>query len=201
MLTSAIIERFRLQVDDATELSSDEEVALANEVYNEICNDRPWEWLKGEASGTTSTSVPYIALPSDFKELAPNKYLKSVVFVGSDYQEYTVVPFSARREHRDQDGFCYIDVPNQRLVFTKQPTEAKAVEFDYIKKPTDLTTSTEPVLTTAQFGNLIAYGMAKRFPSIEQAEKGTSYAGENAAEYKRILTDLQFEDSNIKLGM
>ena len=201
MLTSAIIARFNVQVDDASELSSDEELALAQETYDEVCSDRPWEWLKSEYSGTTSTSVPYIALPADFRELSPNKNQESIIFVGSDYREYKVVPFSSRREYRDMSGFCYIDIPNQRLYFTKQPTTAEAVEYDYIKIPDALTTATAPVVTTNQFGNLIAYGMARRFPSIEQAEKGMSYSSENMMEYERILTVLQKEDANIKLGM
>jgi hypothetical protein len=200
MLTSAIIARFNLQIDDASELSSDEELALANEVYSEVCNDRPWEWLKSTFSGSTSVSVPYVALSSDFVMFSPNKENRSVVFIGTDYQEYSVVPFSSRREHLDADGFCYLDMVNRRLYFTKQPTEVKTVEYDYIKKPTALTTATEPIITTDSFGNMIAYGMAKRFPSIEQADKATSYARDNDSEYNHILTDLQIEDAHNKLG-
>lgn len=201
MLTSAIIARFNLQVDDASELSSDEELALANEKYFRVCDDRPWEWLKKQATGTTSTSLPYIALASDFKQLSPNKEGKSVVFVGADFQEYVVVPFSSRREHRDQDGVCYIDVPNKRLYFTKQPTAAEAVEYDYISRPADLTTATQPLVETDNFGNMIAYAMAADFPSIEQAEKSSSYANENMQKYEALLEDLKFEDANIKLSI
>lgn len=200
MTTADIISRFQLQVDDSSELSSSEALALANEVYSDVQNDRPWEWLKSEFSGTQSTSVPYIALPSDFKEIAQNKDNKSVVFVGSDYSEYKVVPFSSRRDYRDQSGFCYIDVPNSRLVFTLQPTSAEAVEFDYIKKADALTSSTEPLVNTDQFGNLIAYGMAAKFNPIEMTDKNASYQKENTVSYLRLLSDLQMEDTNIKLS-
>lgn len=201
MIGTDIIARFNLQVDDSSELSSTEELDLANEVYTDIANDRQWEWLKTTATGTTSTSVSYIALPSDFKEITQNKYNKSVVFVGTDFQEYIVIPFSSRRDYRNQDGFCYIDVPNQRLYFTLQPTSAKAIEYDYIKRPTALTTSTAPLVTTDQFGNLIAYGMAAKFNPIEQSDKSSSYRQENQIEYTRILSDVQMEDTNIKLSM
>lgn len=201
MTAEDIISRFELQVDDASELSSDEELALLNEIYIDICNDRPWEWLKATATGNTSITLPYIALPSDFKELSPNKWGYSVIFVGTDYQEYKVVPFSSRRDYRNQDGFCYIDVPNQRLYFTLQPTSVKAIEYDYIKRPTAVTTSTAPLVTTDQFGKLIAYGMASKFNNIEVSDKAGSYAKENRLEYIRILQDLQMEDCNIKLSM
>ena len=70
---TTIIERFQLQIDDSSELSSDESLALANEIYTDIQNDRNWEWLKNTYTGTQSTSDPYVALPSDFKTLSPNK--------------------------------------------------------------------------------------------------------------------------------
>ena len=201
MITSDIIARYNLQVDDASELSSDEELSLAQEVYDEIANDRPWEWLKATYTGTTSTSVPYIALPSDFKQISPNKDNNSVVFVGSDYSEYKVIPFSSRRDYRDMSGFCYIDVANSRLYFTLQPTSAMAVEYDYIKRPAALTLATAPLVTTDQFGKLIAYGMAAKFSNIEQSEKDSSYQRENSVQYARLLSDLQIEDANIKLSI
>lgn len=200
MIGSEIIQRFRLQVDDASELSSSEEIALANEVYNDIANDRPWEWLKATGTGTTSTTLPYIALASDFKSLTPNKNDKSVIFVGADFSEYKVIPFSDRRAYRNSGGVCYIDVPNQRLVFTLQPTEAKAVEYDYIKAPTDLTVATSPLFTRKN--EIISYGMAVRFTPIEQPDKAqASYMGENEDRYYSLLADLAMEDSLIKLSI
>src|SRR4051812_2394029 len=101
MTGDEIIDKFELQVDDASELSSDESLDLANDVYTEVQDDRDWEWLKRTATDTTSTSVPYINLPGDFKKIAPNKDNRSVVFVGTDFQEYEVVSFSDRRDYRD----------------------------------------------------------------------------------------------------
>lgn len=203
--TQQILDKYELQVDDASELSSSEEIALANEVYNEICNDRDWEWLKVTATGTTSTTVPYIALPADFRQIAPNKYNKSVVFVGTDYQEYIVVQSSNRRDYRDQDGFCYIDIPNSRLVFTLQPTEAKAVEYDYIKNPADLIVATTPTPSVPLFNkkwwDVISYGMAAKFNNIELTDKGVSYQKENQREFYRMLGEMQMEDANVKLSL
>lgn len=199
MTLEQIVEKFELQVDDASELSTDESYDLANNVYQEIQDDRPWEWLKATATGTTSITVPYIALPSDFKMMAPNKDNETVVFVGTDYQEYKVISFSDRRNYRNQDGFCYIDIPNQRLYFTLQPTSAETIEYDYIKVATALVAGGSP-LFRAGFHHVISFGMAARFPSIEQAEKSTSYAIDNKLEYRRILADMAVEDANIKLA-
>ena len=201
MTTQDIIDKFNLIVDDASELSSDEELALLNDVYGDVCDDREWEWLKSTATGTTSTSVPYVALPSDFKKIAPNEYNKSVVFVGTDYQPYRVVSFSDRRNYRDQSGFCYIDIPNQRLVFTLQPTEVKDIEYDYIKIAPDLDITSSDPLFRDGFRRMLAYGMASRFPSIEQADKTTSYARENLGQYLNILSAMRQEDAEIKLSL
>lgn len=201
MIGSDIILRYRLQVDDASELSDAEEIALLNEIYTDVTDDREWEWLKAPATGNTSISVPYIALPADFKNVVPNKDGKSVIFIGTDYNEYQVIPFSSRRDHRDQDGYCYIDVPNQRLVFTLQPTSVKAVEYDYIKRPAAITVSTAPLITTTKFGDMIAYGMAAKFTPIENGNKMTSYANENQLRFKSILLDYATEDAMIKLSI
>jgi hypothetical protein len=201
MLTSDILLRYALQTDDASELSSTEQLDLAQEVYDEIQDDRDWEWLRATATGTTSTTVSYVALPSDFKKLMPNKDNKSVVFVGTDYQEYIVIPMSSRHDYRNMDGFCYIDVPNQRLVFILQPTSVRPIEYDYIKRATALTPATSPLVDTTQFNNLIAYGMARKFVNIEQTPKDVSYARENRDEYNRILSDFRLVDAEIKLSI
>lgn len=202
MQTQTIIERYRLQVDDASELSTDEELDLANEVYSEVCDDRPWEWLKTTFTDVTSTTLPYIDLPANFKELSLNSKNESVVFVGADFAEYKVIPFSSRRDYRNQSGFCYIDIVNMRLYFTVQPTSVEAIEFDYIKRPTSLTLSTEPLVSTNQFGRMISYGMASKFVNIEQVDKSKgSYQKENKGVYDGILNDYRLEDANIKLAM
>lgn len=201
MITSDIILRAELQVDDSSELSTDEALDLAQEAYDEICDDRDWEWLKAQHTDSTSTSVTYISLPSDFKKLAVNEYNKSVVFVGSAYREYEVVQFSDRRSYRNQDGYCYVDKPNLRLYFTKQPTSVESVEFDYIKVPAALTLTTAPIITDSKFGRMIAYLMSFKFAPIEQTEKDKSYRTENYLSYKQILTDYQLEDANIKLSI
>lgn len=200
MTTTQIIAKFNLQVDDSSELSSSEELDLANDIYDDVCNDRDWEWLKSTATGTISTSVPYIALPSDFRKVLPNKDNRSVVLVGTDYREYVIIPFSSRREHRDQDGYCYIDVPNSRLYFTLQPTSAEAIEYDYLKIPTALALGTEPLFRDA-FHKVIAFGMASNFNNIEQSDKATSYQRENKKLYMDVLTDMRLEDAEIKLSI
>lgn len=200
LITSDIIARYNLQVDDASELSSDEELALANEVYNTICNDRPWEWLKKTYTDVTSTTLPYVALPTDFKELSPNSYNKSVIFVGTDRSEYIVVPLSSRRDYYNTDGYCYIDIPNQRLYFMKQPTEVKTIEYDYVSYPAALTLATSPVFNST-YHEMISYGMAAKFSNIDQEDKTKSYKNDNKREYDDFMLALRIEDANIKLSM
>lgn len=194
-----IIKRFNLQVDDSSELSTNESLALAQEVYEDIQNDRSWEWLKTEFTGVTSTTVPYITLPTDFKSMAINKDNKTIVFVGDKFEEYIVVGFSERRNYRDKDGYCYIDLPNNRLVFTKQPTEVKTIEYDYIMIAPALLFASEPMFTGHDY--IISYGMAAKFNPIELTDKGVSYQRENQAEYLRMLSDMRMEDTLIKLAL
>lgn len=204
MTGTQIIQKFNLQVDDDSELSDVEALDLANDVYNEVADDRPWEWLKKSFTGNTSATVPYIALPTDFKCVAPNVDNGSgaeiaVVFVGATFSKYVIISSADRRDFRDQGGFAYIDVPNARLVFTKQPTSVQAVEYDYICVHTALTTSTGPLFRSG-FHKIIAFGMAAKFAPIEQTDKSTSYQKENKAAYDNLLSDLAVEDAQLKLA-
>lgn len=194
----AIISKFELYVDDATELSSTEELALMNEKARDIYADRPWEFLKRPATGTLSTSLPYVALPADFDYMVANAaYTENfamsesgqapvVVFVGTDYKPYRVVNWSDRRQYREQNGIAYLDLPNLRLHFAKQPTSAEPYEFDYIHAPDDIALNTEP-LFPVQFQPLLYLAMAIDDDIIQRFEKARSYAGENAAKYQAMF--------------
>lgn len=204
MTGTEIITRFNLQIDDASELSDTEALALANEVYDDIANDRPWEWLRASFSGSTSTSVAYIALPSDFKAMmasytTPDGELVPAVFVGTTYDPYLIIPYSQRMNYLNTDGYAYIDPINSRLVFCLQPVTVKAAIYDYVKVHTALTTGTSP-LFRAGLHKIIPYGMAAAFNPIEGTDKNISYQGENQKKYDDILTDMQIEDAQAKLA-
>lgn len=198
--TTKQIERFRLQVDDMSELSSDEELILANEVYQEIQSDRDWEWLKKTYTGILSTSVNYIDLPDDFKYVAPDNEGYSYVYIGDNYTKYIVVSFSDKFKYRNTDGYCYIDTTNNRLVFLLQQTEAKSVFFDYISEAPILDENTNP-LFKERFDHIIGYGMSAQFNPIEQSDKSSSYQKENRQKFEDILSDMAIEDAKIKLSI
>ena len=200
-----IITSFELQIDDTTDLSSTEELRLLNKIYNDICSLLPWEFLKKAFTGTTSTTVDYIALPSDFQYIVQNanytdssySAFRPVVFVGPSFVPYQVVSWSDRRQYRNQDGYCYVDIVNSRLCFTKQPTEALAVEFDYIYIPADLTLSDSPVFP-ARFHDAIKYAMSVEDNIIQQSDKAKSYAAENKQLYKEAIADMRLWNANLQ---
>jgi len=202
MIASDIITKFELFMDDTTDLSSTEELDLLNKIYFRVCMERPWEFLKKAFSGTTSSSVSYVTLPSDFSFLTQNynytdaSYSASrpVVFVGTTYRPYEVVSWSDRRQYRDQDGYCYIDIANGLLYFTLQPTAAEAVEFDYASLPTALTLSDTPVIPS-RFHDMLYHGMCVEDNVIQQSDRAKSYLPENQQAYKRYFDDLCYFNS------
>ena len=209
MTTQEIIEDiFRVYVDDSSELSSTQELALANRIYKKICRNRPWEFLKKEATGTLSASVDYVALPSDFLYMAENNQSQQVnenidnakvVFVGTDHRAYKIINFSDRRKYRDKDNYCYVDLTNSRLVFTKQPSSAEAYEFDYVAMPADLTLATSPVFP-ADFHDIIGYGMASDSFIIQLFPKAQSYSTENQIKFNEGLKDLAFYNATLQVN-
>jgi|15BtaG_2_1085339.scaffolds.fasta_scaffold00263_8 hypothetical protein len=198
MTAANIIKKFELFMDDTTELSSDEALDLVNKVYQFVCMQNEWAFLHKEFSGTQSTSVDYIALPSDFAYVASNRNYSDitayeasnpVVFVGTEYSPVKIVSYADRRQYLNQDGYAYVDLDNDRLVFTKQPASAKSVEFDYHAVPTDLTTSTSPVFPD-RFHDVIYHGMCVDDFIIQQSDKAKSYARENDAKYNTYLDSM-----------
>lgn len=204
MTGAELIDLFHLQVDDTSELSSTEELDLLNRIYQEVMTDRPWEITKKSFSGTQSTTVPYISLPSDFAYLTANYNFterdmpgeRPVVFVGAQYDPYKVVSWSDRRQYSNDSNTCYIDIANNRLYFTVQPTSAQAVEFDYHSVPTDLTLDTSPVFPT-RFHQVLVFGMAVNSEIIQMSDKAKSYAPENKARYDKYLGDMCYWNANL----
>jgi len=204
MTKAEIIAKFHLFMDDTTELSSAEESDLFDKWYNKVMSNRPWEILRVPGTGTQSTTVPYIALPSDFAYLTQNhddtgnnSYGEfPVIFVGANYDPYKVVNYADRRQYRTHGNVAYIDIVNSRLVFTVQPTAANAVEFDYIKVPAALTTGQSPVFP-ARFHDIIYHGMCTDEFVIEQSDKAKSYRAENLAAYNGYLEDMAFWNSQL----
>ena len=204
--TQEIITSFELYVDDSTELSSAEELALANKIYRKVLNNRPWSFLKKPFTGTTTPNVDYVALPSDFKYIISNySYTDNsidnapmasptVVFVGDKFEPYRVVNWSDRRQYRNQSNICYIDPVTSRLYFTNTPTTSQSIEFDYIYKPVDLTLATRPVWDS-DFDDIITHGMASEDYIIQQFDKAKSYSQENQLKYNNYLLDMQYQDA------
>lgn len=190
-------------MDDSTDLSSDEELALLNKVYQKICADRPWEFLKKEVTATTSTSVPYVSLPTDLQYVISNydqddSSALPVVFVGSTYTPYKIVSWSKRRTYRDQSGYAYLDLPNSRLYFTVQPTSAEPIEYDYLSFPPALTLTDEPLIPE-RFQDMLYHAMCVEDNVIQQSDKAKSYAPENQQKYKSYFDDLCYWNSQLTI--
>lgn len=211
MLASEIISRFETYVDDATELSSTEELALLQKIYNKVWGDRSWEFAKRGATGTLSTSVPYVSLPADFERIlsndqstdnsvsVENNAVPRVVYIGSAYTPYQVVNWSDRRKYLNQSGYCYLDMQNLRLYFTVQPTTADSYEFDYKAIADTLTTASTPAIP-ARFHDMLYHGMAVDDDIILRYPKAQSYAPENNAKFKSYLSDMRLWNASLQVN-
>ena len=202
MLTSEIITKFEVYVDDGSELSPIEELDLANKIYQQVCSYRPWEFLKKTHSGVIVNGQ--IILPGDFAYMS-NNYQSTdsnvsqetvtspkVIFIGTNLTPYRLVNFSDRRQYANQN-VCYIDPSDSKIKFIVTPTET-TYEFDYIKVPTNLTVTTSPIFP-ARFHDIIVHGMASEDYMIQQFDKARSYANENQAKYTSILKDMGYANA------
>lgn len=209
MTSDTIITQFELQVSDVTELSTSEEYVVLNRVYNKICNFRPWEFLKTSASGSILSDADgfYITAPTDFAYFANNHnntedYIGTdtpkVIFIGSNYEPYTIVNWSDRRQYRNKSGYAYYDIGAGEIRLTGATIVATTYEFDYIKTPTALATSLSPIFP-ARFHDILVYGMAVDNEIIQMSPKATSYVADNQAKYQGIFDDMSYWNANLQM--
>lgn len=203
--TGDLIKKFELQVSDVTELSSAEELDLANRIYLKVCDDRPWEFLKTNATGTISTDAngAFITIPADFGYFTENNTFTDnsveiennaspkVVFIvnGNTYIPYQIINYSDRRQYVNRNGYCYLDLANAVIRFCYPPTYS-LYDFDYIKIPTILTLVTGPVFPV-RFWELIVFGMAVDNDIIQLSDKAKTYQPDNDTKYQSLLLDMQ----------
>lgn len=209
MTAGTIITEFELQVNDVTELSAAEELTLLNRLYQKICADRPWSFLKKAATGTVSSDATgsYITIPSDFAYFVENNNYTDnsigignnaapkVIFMvtGSAYMPYQIINYNDRRQYVDRTGFAYYDVVNGVIRFTGTPT-GDTYEFDYIKVPPQLATTDTPVFP-GRFHAILQFALATSNDILQLSPKATSYAQENAAIYQSYLNDMYYWDA------
>lgn len=206
MTATEIIAKFELYVDDTTELSSSEELALLNKIYFRVSSSRAWEILKKEATGTM-TSTTTITLPSDFEYFVENygytdnqtsRNLNTkgqVVFVNNN--PFFIVNWSDRKQYENNNGVCYLDYRNSVIKFPVAQSASATYSFDYKYTPTALTLGTSPVFPE-RFHDIFYHAMAVDDMIIQLFDKARSYARENEIMYNSILADMAYWNANLQ---
>lgn len=192
MTAEKIIKKYRLFVDDASELSEDEELDLAQDKYDELQGERTWSFLR---KGFTSTiSGAEIELPADFRYpiRMGNQDELTVRFVSTKgIRHIPVVDFSQRFDTYELSA--YYDYTENKLKFTE--TISGDVFTDYIYEPTKLTGMDVETVGKDKLGTGIAALMARDFYSIDQTEQGRSKYEEYQVMYEKILDQMSTYDN------
>jgi hypothetical protein len=204
MTSQEIISQFQLYVDDSSELSTSEALSLLNKIYHKVCDEKVWEFLKTEATGTVSGST--ITLPDNFAHLTENynytdnSYSRQlnarpiVVFIGST--PYQVINWSDRKQYENNNSICFVDIAHNVLRFAV--AQSGVYSFDYKSFPDDLEIDDEPVFP-ARFHPMLAHGMAVDDMIIQLFPKAQSYAQENQANYQSYLNRMALWNANLNL--
>ena len=120
-----------------------------------------------------------------------------VVFIGPNYKPYVIINFEERRQYRNNVGYAYVDMANNKLVFTGTP-EDTAYEFDYIKFPPAVTISDELPFPD-RFHKKFVYDMATQDSIIQMSNKASELINANRAESQRIYQDMCMWDSKLQI--
>ena len=193
--TQDIITWFETLIGDATELSSEDELTLLQETYDEVLRFKEWEFLKKEATGSISGTD--ITQPTDFDRLC----VEPVIYLGDKYNPHQVIPFTERRAYVGQNMYFYYDARQEK--FVSRSTKDTTYSFDYIYTPPALNVATDGTASAPVFPNrfwyLLAHKMATSNDIINLSEKARSYAQENNAIYNAQLNNLATWSDSLSL--
>lgn len=200
-----IIDRFELYTDDTTDLSSDEELILANDKLRLVYMEQPWEFLRRKKAGVIESDGK-ITLSSDFDEFLENfsddaaygEPVMKVVYVGSQKAPYLVVPMGQRNAN-SFSNVCWVDPSDGKINFAQSPGVGASYEYDYKTSPDDITVSTSPKLP-AEYHPMIVFSMLIDEDIIKKSEKARSNMQDNAVQYQRYLKNLKLRDARFKLA-
>lgn len=209
MIGSEIIAKFELYTDDTTELSSNEELALANDKHKLICQELPWEFLRVGVTINTGSDGK-IDAPADFlhfmhnysEDQTQNLPDQSVVYVGQT--PYFIVPMGARNLYNGgnpsiygNQNVCWYNPGSAKIEFQTSPGTGVACSFDYQKIPADFVAGTSPAGLPSTFHQMIIHAMLVDDEIIQKSEKARSNMKENEAMYQKMMTNLKHYNAKL----
>lgn len=200
LTATQIIANFEEYTDDTSDLSQAQELALANKIYRKILTNRTWIFLIKPYAGTAAIDANgryYVMLPSDFSYIPvtsgytdTGEYgLDKTLLVGPNFQPYKMVNYTDRNRYHNVAGFCYLDMPNNRIVFTDTTLPYTDVYFDYVYTPDDMGLNDSPVFPS-DFHQMIQHGMAVDGYIIQIFEKDRAYTNEHMAIFQDYFDDM-----------
>lgn len=192
-----IINKFEMHTDDTTELSSQEELELANAKLRFIYDLQAWEFLRKNKTGTVAAAG--IVVPTDFlhcmvnysEDMTSNLPDTAVVYLGGN--PYKLIPMGMRNSS-PITNVCWYN-PSNRTIEFKENMAGQSYEFDYKYLPDDITVSTEPVLPTSHY--IVVYAMLIDDDVIQKTDKARSNIVENTNAYGQQLSNLKSYNSKL----
>lgn len=207
-----IITKFELQVSDLTELSTQEELDLLNDKYQDVCMERPWIFLKTNKTGSIAldpvTGLYYIDTPADFSMFYENNMSTDnsiaiennasprVIFVGANRAPYQIVNYEDREQYRNRGHVCYHDMGASKIFFTATPHDTSFYSMDYIKAPANMATLSDTPIFPNRFRKMLYFAMATDNEILQLSSKANSYAPDNRAKYQDTLQKMEYWNDN-----
>lgn len=193
MTGDEVIEKFHNYVDD--ELDPDLELQLVNDAKDEIEAERVWEMLKALDSTQTvtagQTQSTTRALPTRFA-------LPIALYVGDDYEPYTLINFEDQLHHRSNGRAYFIDMANNTYALTGTVGKTATINFFHTKYSADITNNTSWTFPE-RFHGLLPIKMAKLYYAIDGGEKSRAWDDRWDAEYATKYNTLMLWDAQLKM--
>lgn len=190
-----IIDEFDKLTDNMSELSTAQKLDLLNSKYQDVVNDRDWEWLRNTYEVTIENNQ--IAVPSGFRNFAENNKTKYRFgfWVGDSF--YPIVNMQNRRTNTHMS---YYDPSNGVIVLADGLSlNGQTASFDGFVIPNELNDLDDTINTfRSVYWKIISYLMATEHYLVDHTEKGRSQRDEYKELAQNILESMQYEDDQLK---
>lgn len=186
------------KVGETTQNSEDARKRKLNSAYYSIANKRPWWWLEGTSTDTTTTALSY-TLPTLFRMFHPRNPVK----INTSW--YTLIPYSRLQLHNGTSSIVslpfvrskkYAYIYGSSIFFVQDSmTAAQTITYYYYKRITPLDATSDEPLMPVEFREMVslyAAGMHLVAQGGPDALEGERYL----ELFDTYMKDMESEDDN-----
>ena len=198
MTADSIIFQFEVLVQDSLDITT--ELFLLNAAKQSIESKRTWALLAAldttQSVASSDTFQTPKTLPSDFFLPSPRG-----IYVGTDLNPYTQVPFEAQIDFQSITYAYFIDFFNKVYYLCGAQSQSGTIKFFYRRQSPSLALAAQvgnPWIFPTTFHPILVYEMAKKYFAADQGDKSKAWDDRWDSYMREVLEDMVAWDDQLQ---